>query len=282
MRLLFTGRGTSGSWAIRGEQLGGAMGARVARMASLEDCKWADVIVAVKRLPADLLQRIRQSGRPWIYDIVDAYPQPACSTWNRQEAVSWAQAHLAALAPSAVVWPCRQMSMDVSGEMEGKVIYHHHRPGIRRNPVRGTIKKVGYEGSPGYIQGWLPELNKECRRIGAEFVLNPADLADVDVVLALRDEAHAGHPQRCWKSNVKLANAHGSGTPFIGMPEPGYEETATGLEHWATNATDLGVALEHLQDKSSRERVSERFLQSALSIDRIAREYRQWIEALRF
>ena len=258
------------------------MGARVVRMASLEDCQWADVIVVVKRLPADLLQRIRQSGRPWIYDIVDAYPQPGCSAWDRQEAVSWAQAHLAALAPSAVVWPCRQMSMDVSGEMEGKEIYHHHRPGIRRNPVRDTIKKVGYEGSPGYIQGWLPAITKACRRIGAEFVLNPAELADVDVVLALRDGAHAGYPQRSWKSNVKLANAHGSGTPFIGMREPGYEETATGLEHWATNEAELELAIAHLQAKSSREPVSEAFLQAALPIERIAKEYRQWIEALRF
>lgn len=280
MKLLFTGRGTSGSWAVRGAQLGRAMGARVVPMASLEDCRWADVIVVVKRVPAELLQRIRQSGRPWIYDIVDAYPQPLCSSWGETESKAWLKEHLAGLLPDCIVWPNQRMKADYSAG--GKVIYHHHRPEIRRNPIRPRISSIAYEGAPSYIAGWMPAIEQQCRRIGAEFVLNPDSLAHVDVVLALRDNNHAGYPQRAWKSNVKLANAHGSGTPFIGLPEPGYEETASGCEYWATNAEELGTALDWLESQSAREQVSERFLQAALPVGRIAKEYWSWIEALRF
>ena len=280
MNLLFTGRGTSGSWKIRGEQLGHALGARVQPMASLDDCRWADVIVVVKRVPAELLQRIRQSGRPWLYDIVDAYPQPLCASWGPSESKEWLKDHLAMLKPDSVIWPNQKMKDDHRGG--GAVLYHHHRPAIKVNPIRTRIKAIGYEGSASYINGWMPAIEKQCRRIGAEFVLNPGNLSEVDVVLALRDRNHAGYPQRFWKSNVKLANAHGSGTPFIGLPEPGYQETASGCEYWATTGEELETALNWLESQSAREQVSERFLASAISIDKIAGQYKSWIEALRF
>lgn len=128
---------------------------------------------------------------------------------------------------------------------------HHHRPGIARNPIREEIRKVGYEGSPQYINQWRPHIEAECQRIGAEFVVNPPRLADVDVVLALRDAK--GYAPRFWKSNVKLANAHGSGTPFIGCRESGYIETASGAEYWADNPVELRVAMDWLKSQSARE-----------------------------
>lgn len=280
MKLLFTGRGTSGSWVVRGAQLGEAMGARVVPMASLEDCRWADVIVVVKRVPAELLQRIRQSGRPWIYDIVDAYPQPLCSSWGESESKAWLKEHLAGLRPDCIVWPNQRMKNDFAGG--GKVIYHHHRPEIRVNPIREEIKVIGYEGSENYIEAWRPAIEAECRKRGARFVVNPANLADVDVVLALRSKQWNGYAQQHWKSNVKLANAHGSGTPFIGSPEDGYTETASGAEYWAQTPAELSVSLDWLESQSAREEVSARFLQAVLPIDRIAKEYTSWIEALRF
>lgn len=257
------------------------MGARVVPLASLEDCRWADLIVVVKRIPADLLQRIRQSGRPWIYDIVDAYPQPECGAWDRDRSISWLADVESALKPDRVIWPNQQMQADANA-IGWPVFYHHHRPGIQRNPIRPRIARIGYEGSSSYISGWMPAIEKQCERIGAEFVLNPVHLADVDVVLALRDKNHAGYPQRMWKSNVKLANAHGSGTPFIGLPEPGYQETASGCEYWATNCDELGTALDWLESQSAREQVSERFLAAAISIDKVAEQYRSWIEASKF
>src|SRR5688572_31220626 len=115
MKVLFTGRGTSGSWKIRGEQIGAAMGATVKPMATLEDCRAADVIVAVKRIPAQLLENIRASGRPWVYDIVDAFPQPLCSTWSRSQCIDWLNEVIGTLKPTAVIWPTARMQDDFGG-----------------------------------------------------------------------------------------------------------------------------------------------------------------------
>ena len=281
MKVLFTGRGTSGSWAIRGVQIGNAMGARVVPMASESDCRWADVIVVVKRVPPDLLERIRRSGRPWIYDIVDAYPQPECGSWDRAKSISWLADTENNLKPDRVIWPNAQMQADSHAD-GWPVLYHHHRPGIQCNPIRKEIRKIGYEGAPSFMDGWRKVIDAQCARIGAEFVINPLNLADVDVVLALRDKNHAGYPQRMWKSNVKLANAHGSGTPFIGMPEPGYQETASGCEYWARNGDELGQALDWLAPQNTREHVSEKFLKSAITVEQVADQCKCWIEALKF
>ncbi len=279
MKLLFTGRGSSGSWTIRGEQIGAALGAKVVRMATVDVCRAADVIVVVKRIPDELLKAIRASGRPWVYDIVDAYPQPECSTWGEGESKAWLKEHLARLRPDFVIWPNARMQQDSVG---GAVIYHHHRPEIKANPIRDRIETVGYEGSASYIERWRSSIEAECRSRGARFVVNPASLSDVDVVLALRGKDRDGYPQRHWKSQVKLANAHGSGTPFIGAPEAGYVETACGAEYWATTPGDLSVALDWMESKSTRQEVSARFLKSAFSIDHAAERYRDVLCALKF
>jgi hypothetical protein len=278
MRVLFTGSGTSGSWAIRGAQLADAMDARAIPRATVDDCRSADVVVAVKRVSADLLANIRASGRPWFWDVVDAYPQPVCSTWNKDQALQWLHQRVAELAPAEVIWPNRRMQQDAG--LSGLVLPHHHRPGIAVNPIRERIAAVGYEGSADYVKGWTDAIEAECARIGARFVVNPARLADVDVVLALRDGA--GYPLRHWKSNVKLANAHGSGTPFIGGPEDGYQETRSGAEYWATNRRELGAALDWLSSQGAREEVQERFLQAAFTVEAAAKQLRDYLCEFKF
>ena len=49
MNILALGRGKAGSWQMRGEQLAGAIGARVTSDPTLADWKWADVVFIVKR-----------------------------------------------------------------------------------------------------------------------------------------------------------------------------------------------------------------------------------------
>jgi hypothetical protein len=280
MKILFTGKGTSGSYRIRAEQMAAALGAREKPMTTVEDCRAADVIVVVKRVPEQLLQAIRKSGRPWIYDIVDAYPQPKCTGWSSDTAKAWLKEHLKGLRPDFVIWPNERMQEDAGGR--GAVVYHHHRPMINVNPIRDRIEMIGYEGAPAYLDGWHQAIESECRARGARFVVNPERLADVDVVLALRGRAFNGYVQQHWKSNVKLANAHGSGTPFIGAPECGYIETACGAEYWATTPRDLSVALDWLESKSARQEVSARFLKNAFSVDHAAERYRDILCALKF
>jgi len=280
MKILVTGRGGAGSWAIRGDQIGAALGADVAPMATLDAMRAADVILAVKRVPPQLLADIRRSGRPWVYDIVDAYPQPACTSWSRADAIAWVQALLADLQPTAVIWPTERMRDDVCGGAAGAgaVVHHHCRPGIERNPVRDRIGVLGYEGCTDYLAGWQTAIAQECRRLRLQFVANPARLADVDIVLALRGPAHNGYVQRHWKSGVKLANAHGSGTPFVGGPECGYRETATGGEAWVESDDDLRAALTQLSAAETRRAVAAAFLAAARTVDTAAAEVRTALE----
>lgn len=282
MRILMTGKGVSGSWAIRGVQLGTAIGARVIPMASREDCRLSDVIVAVKRVPDVLLDAIRRSGVPWVWDVVDSYPQPECSSWGREQSLRWLRKELDRLRPNGVIWPNARMHDDAAWGGPQEVIYHHHRPGIKVNPIRDRIQTIAYEGSPRYLEGWERAIAEECHRLDAAWIVNPDDLSAADVVLAIRGEGWNGYPQQHWKSNVKLANAHASGTPFIGMPEDGYQEMRSGAEYWVKSPQDLNTALRWLESQGAREEVSERFLKAALPIERVAEQLKGFLCAAKF
>lgn len=272
MNLVFTGRGTSGSWSIRGVQLGEACGATVKPRATLADCQAADAIMVVKRLDEALLANVRASGKPWAYDLLDCYPQPECAAWDRSEAVAWVQKRIKLLAPTAVIWPNRRMREDCDTGLPGLVLPHHHRPWIKRNPIREQVQVVGYEGAPQYLGGWRSVLEDECSRRGWRFTVNPAQLADLDIVVAFRGGEWDSYAASHYKSNVKLANAHGSGTPFVGQPECGYTETASGAEYWATDRHSLAMSFDWLTDRGTREQVSERFLQKAYPVEQAAKD----------
>ncbi len=247
-------------------------------MASVQDMRAADVVLVVKRVPEELLMNLRASGKPWAYDVVDAYPQPECSGWTQAQSIAWLKSHIARLKPNAVIWPNQRMAADL-GQV-GNVVYHHHLPGIKRNPIRKRIETIGYQGAVHYLEGWTDAIGKECQRRGIRFVMN-AQLADVDVILALRGGKWNGYPQRNWKSNVKLANAHGSGTPFIGARECGYEETATGCEYWADTPQELAGALDWLELQSTRQHIAQKFIESAITVQQAAEKTRAILCALK-
>lgn len=280
MKLLVTGRGGAGSWTCRGDQLGAALGATVKRFAGVEDCRRADLAIVVKRVPPEVLGSLRRAGTPWVYDIVDAYPQPVASDWTQAQASRWIRAWIADLRPNAIIWPNERMRADCDPGLPGMVLPHHHRPGIRLNPIREQVETVGYEGAPHYLGGWKEAVEKECRARGWRFVVNPEHLADLDIVVAFRGGEWTGYVPRHWKSNVKLANAHGSGTPFVGQQECGYLETGTGAEYWAENAAELRVAFDWLSAQSTREQVRDRFLQAAFPVERAAATLMEWLRGL--
>lgn len=112
--------------------------------------------MVVKKLRPHVLNAIRKSGRPWALDVVDFYPQPECHDWSRDESIAWVRKKLDTLKPNAVIWPNRKMREDCDTGLPGLVLKHHHRPGIRRNPIREHVKTVGYEGREAYIAKWRP------------------------------------------------------------------------------------------------------------------------------
>lgn len=270
MKLLVTGKGgKSGSWAMRGEQLGAALGATVQANATIP----ADLTIVVKRTPTAVMAGLR--GKRWVWDIVDAYPQPEAYGWDSSEAVAWVRRRIKELKPTAIIWPTARMRQDCDTGLPGIVLPHHYRPRIGVNPIRDRVQVVGYEGAPAYLGQWHRLLEEECARRGWRFVLNPASLAELDIVVAMRDAG--GYVSRHWKSNVKLANAHGSGTPFVGQAEYGYTENASGAEYWAEDARDLSVAFDWLKDQGGREAISDRFVQRAYPVERAAYDLKEWL-----
>lgn len=276
MNLLVTGRGTSGSWQIRGVQLGEAIGATVLPQAF--DADPFDVVVIVKRAPADMALRARLAGVPVIWDVVDAWPQPVGNTWSRDECHAWLRLQVRAIKPAGIVAATRAMAADCADfGVPVLALPHHARPGLDANPIREHVQTVGYEGGEAYITGWRAAIEAECKRRGWRFVINPARLADVDIVLALRDAT--GYAPRHWKSNVKLANAQASGTPFVGVREAGYLETAIGTcEKWADTPEELKRAFDALTPQGERRRAAQWMRSVAPALDQVAIKYRTWLE----
>lgn len=275
MKILVTGRGTGGSWAIRGAQIGVAIGAAVFPKA-LEVAKY-DLAVLVKRPEPDLLERLHRARVPIVWDIVDAWPQPTGNEWSRARCLDWLRESVQMIMPVGIVAATQAMAEDCRRfSVPVLALPHHARPRQRVNPIR-PINVVGYEGGKQYLGHWVPAIKRECTERGWQFVVNPTELADVDIVLALRD--CRGYAPRNWKSNVKLANAQGSGTPVICNREAGYIETASGAEQWADTAEELSAAFDALTPMGIRREAAERLYEATPGLDSVATDYLQWLRS---
>jgi len=143
-----------------------------------------------------------------------------------------------------------------------------------------VIRAVGYEGGEQYLGRWRDVLEDECKIRGWHFVINPSSLAFLDIVVAVR--AQDGYAPKTWKSNVKLANAQGTGTPCILNRERGYLEKLNGSGFWADNRTELSVMLEALRPHCVRAKFSHELLTQAPLLPDVAARYRAWLEQLNF
>ena len=278
MNILVTGRGTSGSWAIRGQQLGAAIGATVE--ANATKLHGYDLAIVVKKLPEDALQRLRRAKVPIVYDIVDGWPQPYGNDWGRATCMEWLQGQIARIQPIALVAATNVMAMDCA-ELGLPVLAlpHHARQGQVKNPIRDQVNLVDYEGGR-YLGRWSQWFQIQCEARGWRFVVNPERLADLDIVVALREVR--GYAPQHWKSNVKLANAQGSGTPCIVGHESGYEETKSGGEFFADTEPDVERALSILTDWQVRQHAQDKLLPAAPNLALIATEYKTWFSQLKF
>lgn len=286
MNILLTGKGKSGSWKIRGEQLGAAIGQTVIAQASEASIRASDAVVLVKRPFDSIVAECHRLNKPIIWDVVDSWPQPYGNLWDRSMCIHWAQDMVKQINPAAIIAATRKMASDFMDfvKVPVKWIPHHGRPGIAINPIREQIAVVGYEGGENYVSQWGRIIQQQCRDRGWLFscASGPDALASFDIVVALRDpDVHGGYAPRHWKSNVKLANAHASGTPFVGNRESGYLETMCGAEYWADNKYQLSMAFDWLERQDTRQKVHREFIHSAISLESVASEYSSWIRQLR-
>lgn len=277
MRIIITGNGRSGSWAIRGQQLAEAIGAEAAPKAIR--FIGADIVVGVKRIDPALYRQI--NGARLVWDVVDAWPQQGgINDWSRGQCMAWLEGQIAAIRPHAIVAATLKMADDVREVFSGPVLAlpHHARPHQVLNPICHTVCNVGYEGGTQYLGQWACDLMAECKRRRWAFTPSPVRLAHLDIVVAVR--AHQGYASRNWKSGVKLANAQATGTPFVGNREAGYLETSCGVERWADDMDQMREAFDELEDQRTRQAVHEKLLAARPSIEDVAATYRAWLETL--
>lgn len=255
-----------------------AIGATVQPDAQASVIEAHDIVVLVKRAKQPLVSRLRVSGVPVVHDIVDAWPQPAGNQWDRTTCLSWLDAKVREIRPVAVIAATKAMRQDLQAMgVPALDIPHHARPGVGRTDIR-PIKVVGYEGGLQHLGSWRDWLDAECKRRGLKFVVNPASLSELDIVVALRE--HLGYAPRLWKSNVKLANAQGSGTPIICSREAGYLETESGAERWADTHKEVSAALDELAPEDVRRVASLTLYRRAPCLESIAADYWRFLRSL--
>lgn len=274
MNILVTGRGTSGSWEIRGEQLGEAIGATVRRDA--HDVKGFDIAILVKRASPLLLQRLHHAKVPIIYDVVDSWPQPHGNLWDAATCKSWLAQQVAMVKPRALVASTKAMADDCAGfGIPVLTLPHHARPRQITNPIRYQVRRVGYEGGAQYLGSWQTFVEAQCAKRKWTFVINPSALSELDIVIAMREVT--GYAARNWKSNVKLANAQGTGTPCVVNREAGYLETQSGGEVFADTHEEVGRALTALTSWEARKAAHTKLRIGAPTLDAVAKEYKEWL-----
>lgn len=277
MNILVTGKGgsKSGGWAIRGNQLGSAISATIEPMASLESCKVADLIIVVKRTPAHVIENIRRSGKPWVFDCVDGWPQP--SEMGESQALGWLQDKIQSLKPSAVVFGTERMLLDSGFEGPSLVLPHHSWPKYQPNEIREKVSVVGYEGAPAYLGKWFYAISDACAKMGWEFQVN-GDMTKADIGIALRQTG--GYPAKYWKPGTKLSNLHALGIPALCTQEAGYQSVASGMEFWIHGEKDVTNAFENLADVKARKEISKSMLKAAITLESVADKYLAWLKAL--
>jgi hypothetical protein len=271
VQILITGKGSSGSWKIRGEQLGQAIGAEVQPMAEPSDCRSAKVVVGVKRIPDPLLRAIKSSGRPFVWDAVDPWPQPC--DWREPESKAWLRDMIARLQPDAVIFGTPQMRADSGFNGPALVLPHHAWPKYTSNTVR-PVQVVGYEGDPRYLGRWHGVLEQECKSRGWVFRVN-GDMQLADIGIALRDSG--GYPAAWWKPGTKLANLQALGIPALCSEEAGYRDIASGTESWIRSPDDIARAFEALTPLSVRQQMQAQMVPPRLH--EIAERYRTFLTA---
>lgn len=276
--VVVTGWGNSGSWEVRGRQLGSAMGARVEwRVQHAELLTDADVVIYIKRVNNAALAAIRASGKPWVWDIVDAWPNPGDNRWDKKLSLIWLQGELRRLRPNAIVVPTKMMLHDSGWEGKSLVLPHHAWPKYKPYALREKVVNVGYEGMTAYLGKWNAMLQEECKLRGWNFSIG--DLSDSDIGIALRNDT--SYANKFWKSNCKLANIQALGIPAVCSSEESYQEFGSGEESFVETRGQLVLAFDRLSDVKERSRIRSQMVAAAPRLESVAKEYSEWL-ALNF
>lgn len=254
LKVCFTSRSSSGAWQIRGLQIAAMRDNwQAVNKPSDGDLEQCDLLCVVKKHDPKLIQRARRMGKPVVFDIVDSWAQPDDGVKYTDKGMArelfgsaWRE-----IGADGYVFPTRRMQEDLGSLVQENVtIYHHYWPHIQINPIREHVAVIGYEGAD-YLGHWLPRIESACAERGIRFLANPQNYTDLDVVVLARGGEHGNFLARNYKSNVKLANAYGSGTPAL-----------VHVDEMSAHDTDMGDVLFFTDRPGSFERQLDRLVES--------------------
>lgn len=269
IRVCFTSRSSAGAWQIRGQQIAAMRSNWTAiNQPTDKDLEQADLICLVKKPDPRIIARARQMGKPLVFDIVDSWAQPddglKCNDASNARdlfAPAWR-----CINADGYIFPTRRMQENLGALVREKVtIYHHFWPQIQKNSVRERVGVIGYEGAD-YLGEWRLRIEKACSDRGIRFVANPVNYTDLDIAIIARGGPHGNFLSRSYKSNVKLANAIGSGTPaLVHFDEMSAHDTDTGdVLFFTDQPSSLERQLDRLvNDYALRLHIHRRYLEAA-------------------
>lgn len=277
MNLLIIGRG-QGSWIMRGQQLGAALGARVTSHPTDADFAWASVVILIKRDGPTWARKAHEAGLPVVWDALDFWRQPMDNAASEVGAHDMLRHQLDLVEPDLFVG-----ATDAMAEAgDGICLPHHSWSGLEPTPARDTVRVVGYEGNPRYLGSWDAILRRACDARGWTFAINPPDLRAVDIFVSLRDGPWDGWMCRQWKSGVKVVNAIAAGRPILTQAiAPVRELQAPGSI--VESAADLEQACDRWAPLEARSAVVDvcRGLAPSLRVEALADRYRGLLAQVR-
>lgn len=239
---------------MRADQLGHAIGMMVHTdpwedppKKSLDKAQCVIIVKRLKKRWKKFVAHLNTRRMPIIWDCVDFWQQPEENDVGRDAVVKQFHKQKGLLGSRAVIVATQQMQQDCGGHY----LPHHHRVGLTAGPVRRTVRSVGYEGDARYLWMWRAVVLEACVQRGWDFIENPANLADVDIVVALRGGEWDGWACRNWKSGVKYVNAMAAGRPVISQPTAAFREIGAPGTVIETK-DDLSRALDYWADYQRR------------------------------
>ncbi len=284
VRVCFCGLNRGGSWQIRGVQVASAR-TNWKAIAEPSPRVWDDfdVFCYIKHPDRERMNALKAGGKTVVLDIVDGWRQPEDGLLHGDlpSARRLFEEKWRGLPVSAWIYPDRTMWEDFRDVAPGEVLYHHFRPDLLSRPARSKALTLAYEGDERFLGPWRGAIETLAKRFGLTFVINPPDLAEMDLGIAARGGEHDSFLARRYKSNVKLANFIGAGVPCLVPSEAdAYRETAPeGVRFFSTEA-ELEQGLGELMNAAERARIKAVFAKTrgAFALETLATEFERFFE----
>jgi hypothetical protein len=275
MNVLIVGAG-KGSFQIRAVQLGAAIGARVTSSPTDADWNGADRVVLLKKHAIPFALEARKRGLPIVWDALDFWQQPAENGADEKRALALFHEKCRLIRPATIIAATQAMA----DACDAAYLPHHTWHGLIPTPTREVVTVLGYQGNPNCFGIWHTFLSKACKSRGWRFVMDPPDLGQVDIVIALRDAHWNGWICREWKSGVKLGNAMAAGRPVITQESAAFRELKP-----VGCAIDGPDELDHALDRCAcvdvRTAAIHQPLARSLTLEQISARYRFILQGVR-